>query len=190
MELTNKNGMTYWTPVMDKDLGTITNFLKWEIGIWVFSNIYTTKFPHKATELIQYSHVIHTASLMYISDNVYMYDKEFKMHISHHPQRSWSTILQQAWNLRLREKLRLDTFSDRGKFKSKKICKRFNRGKCHNGVSCKYEHKCLECGKFGHGQHICRNKGDRCEPRWDSPVKTVDQHNSESNVNIAPSRNH
>ena len=35
---------------------------------------------------------------------------------------------------------------------------RFNKGKCTAGLSCKYDHRCLECGKFGHGEHICRNK--------------------------------
>ena len=45
--------------------------------------------------------------------------------------------------------------------KKKKVpCKRFNRGKCHEGASCKYDHRCTvpECGKFGHGAHICRKR--------------------------------
>ena len=80
--------------------------------------------------------------------------------MSKFPQRSWSVILQQAWNLRLKDRIRHDNFNDRGKpaFKSKEICKRFNRGKCHSGSACRYEHRCLGCGKFGHGQHICRNR--------------------------------
>ena len=40
----------------------------------------------------------------------------------------------------------------------KEICRRFNEGKCTAGLSCKYDHRCLECGKFGHGEHICRKK--------------------------------
>ena len=42
--------------------------------------------------------------------------------------------------------------------KSKEICHRYNKGKCTNGVSCKYQHKCEECGKFGHGAHICHKR--------------------------------
>ena len=34
-----------------------------------------------------------------------MYDKEFRVHLSHFPQRSWAIILQQAWSMYLNEKL-------------------------------------------------------------------------------------
>ena len=49
----------------------------------------------------------------------------------------------------------------RGSFRNKgrkEICRRFNQGKCTVGSSCKYDHRCLECGKFEHGEHICRKK--------------------------------
>ena len=43
--------------------------------------------------------------------------------------------------------------------KSKKeICHRFNKGLCTAGKSCCYDHRCFECGKFGHGEHICHRK--------------------------------
>ena len=44
--------------------------------------------------------------------------------------------------------------------KKKEICKRFNKGLCTAGLSCKYDHHCLECGKFGNGEHICRRKSN------------------------------
>ena len=90
--------------------------------------------------------------------------------MSRHPQRNWSVILQQAWNLRLKDKLKFDNFADKAWGKSKEICKRFNNGKCHSGSSCRYEHRCLNCGKFGHGEHIChkRNSGGKTA----SPAKT------------------
>ena len=96
MELVNRNGMSYWTPVSECEAETITPFSKWETAFRVFPNIYTSKFSSKASELLQYSHVIHTASQTYVWDNVYLYDKEFRMHLSKHPQRSWSVILQHA----------------------------------------------------------------------------------------------
>ena len=123
MELVNRNGLTYWSPVIDREIGVISNFHKWETAFRVFSNIYTMKYPNKAAELIQYCHVIHTASLTYVWENVYFYDKEFRIHMSKHPQCSWAVILQQAWNLRLKDKLKFDNFSDCGKHhKSKEIC--------------------------------------------------------------------
>ena len=91
-----------------------------------------------------------------------MYDHEFRYHMSKHPQRSWAEILQQAWNLRLKDRIMHENFNgDKVKVKSKEICKKFNRGKCNLGASCRYDHRCLECGKFGHGQHICRNKSKK-----------------------------
>ena len=158
MELVNRNGMTYWAPMVDKELCSITSFAKWEVAFRVFSNIYTTRYPQKSSELIQYCHVIHTASLTYVWENVYFYDKEFHIHMARHPQHSWAIILQQAWNLRLKDKLKHESFLDRGCNKSKEICKHFNRGKCHSGMACHYGQRCLNCGKFGHGAHICRNK--------------------------------
>ena len=86
MEMVNKDGMSYWVPVADRDnLGAISSFSKWEQAFRVFSNIYNSKFPERATELVQYNHIIHTASQMYVWDNVYQYDKEFRLHISRHP---------------------------------------------------------------------------------------------------------
>ena len=139
-------------------ISSLTNFYKWEAAFRVYANILTSKFPQKSAELLQYCHVIHTASQTYVWENVYLYDKEFRFHMSCHPQRSWSIILQEAWNLRLKDKIRHDNFMGKTRGKSKEICKRFNRGKCHSGVSCNYDHRCLECGKFGHGAHICCNK--------------------------------
>ena len=158
MELISRNGMTYWAPVSDREVGVISSFAKWDIAFRVFSNVFTRQYPNKAAELIQYSHVIHTASLTYVWENVYLYDREFRLHISRHPQRSWSVILQQAWNLCLKDRLKFSNFQDKPKHKLKEACLRFNKGKCHSGMSCRYEHKCLNCGKFGHGEHICRRK--------------------------------
>ena len=94
MELVNHNEMSFWSPVADREVGSITSFRKWESAFRVFVNIYTSKFPLKAAELLQYSHVIHTASQTYVWENVYLYDKEFRIHMSKHPQRSWAVILQ------------------------------------------------------------------------------------------------
>ena len=126
--------------MVNREYGTINSFARWETAFRVFANIYTTRYPAKAAELLQYSHVIDTASLSYTWENVYYYDREFRIHMSRHLQRNWSVILQQAWNLRLKDKLKFDNFADKAWGKSKEICKRFNKGKCHSGSSCRYEH--------------------------------------------------
>ena len=43
----------------------ITNFGHWEQAFRIYSNVYTKEFPDQATQLIQYNHIIYTASLTY-----------------------------------------------------------------------------------------------------------------------------
>lgn len=103
---------------------------------------------------------------MYQWDNVYTYDKEFRIHMSHYPQRNWSIILQQAWSMYLNDKIsNRDRNSDSPSTgKIKEICDRYNWGKCQNGYSCKYKHCCKICKKLGHGVHICRKRKNASNP--------------------------
>ena len=99
------------------------------------------------------------AAQSYISDNVYLYDKDFRIHMAKHPTRSWSIILQQAWAVRLREKIKSHSggsTSDRDVRKAD-LCKQFNKtGRCSFRSSCRYEHRCSFCFKFGHAVINCR----------------------------------
>ena len=103
MELVVKNGQTYWTPM--SEVVVINCFSRWEQAFRIFSNIYTIQYPHRSSKLIQYYHIIHSIASMYVWDNVYAYDHEFRLHISRHPERSWSVILQQAWSMKLHDKI-------------------------------------------------------------------------------------
>ena len=170
LELIVKGGKTFWSPV--SETVTINSFGKWEQAFRVFSNIYTKKFPKKAGELIEYNHLIHTISLTIVWENVYAYDKEFRIHISHHPERSWAVILQQAWSIKLKDRLayvgnrdKLNTFHNAGtnsythaneSGRSSEPCHRYNRGKCKFGPKCRYEHKCSYCNETGRGILHCR----------------------------------
>ena len=143
----------------------------------MFSNIYTKRYPHKATELIQYNQVIFTVAQSFTWDNVYQYDKEFRLHLANFPQRSWSVILQQAWTMCLKDRIRFKQGygpkNNNNNNKSKwEPCKRFNHGLCTAGLSCKYDHRCSvpECGKFGHGTHICRKRQGQTQSMTQSTV--------------------
>ena len=165
MELVNKGGMTYFVPVVECEASGISNFNKWEQAFRIFSKIYTRAYPQRSSVLIQYNHIIFTVWNAYLWDKVYTYDKEFRYHLSKFPQRSWDLILQQAWSMYLKDRLQshenrsYNNYNNMGqsKQKSKDICRRFNKGKCPNGASCKYQHHCdvPTCGKYGHGSHIC-----------------------------------
>ena len=170
MELTLRDGRAYWTPMGNLESTVINNFSKWEQAFRIFSNIYTRAHPHRAAELIQYNHVIYSIAMSFTWDNMHAYDCKFHMHISKHPLRSWAVILQQAWSMRLKDRLRSKAFafSKQGKSNSSskpgrsnqggsaEPCRCFNHGRCNFGTTCKYEHHCTYCGKFCHGFLVCR----------------------------------
>ena len=162
LELAHRAGQTFFVPA-SRDSVNITNFHKWEQAFRTYSNIYLHEHPDRATELLQYNHVICTASASYIWDNVYHYAREFRTHLGMYPERSWPIILQQAWSMCLKDRLGNNSFGNGngqrfGNGKKCEICQRFNKGLCVAGRNCKYKHKCLECGKFRHGEHICCKK--------------------------------
>ena len=160
LELVIKNGRTFWAPVNSGVV--INNFSKWEQAFRVFSNIYCKNNPSRSAELIEYNHVIHVISAQFIWENVYMYDKDFRLHMARNPALSWAIILQQSWSLRLRDRLsshgsaQFFNSNSNNRVKVNEPCRRFNRGKCNFGTNCKYEHKCNYCNKFGHGAVNCR----------------------------------
>ena len=165
MTFINKGGVPFLVPVNDsKELEAITSYAKWDQAFKVFTDVITSRYPEKTTKLLQYNHVIYTASQTYVWDNVYSYDKDFRLHIARNPFRTWAVILQQAWSMRLKDKVRYHDSSagnaGQGGYK-KDYCQRFQKGKCHLGLSCKFDHRWAICNKFGHGAHICRRRGER-----------------------------
>ena len=170
MEIVSRNGRTYFVPAQDlgEGSGGITNFSRWEQTFRVFSNISCRRFPHRSAELIQYNHVIHTAALTYTWENIYLYDRDFRYHLARFPHRSWAVILQQAWTMRLKDRNKSDKSSRSQKKKfsgGKDVCWRFNSGHCSFGSSCKFQHKCAICNKYGHGAHNCRKANFETSPK-------------------------
>ena len=166
MEIVNRNGKTYFVPANDlSDSSGITNFSKWEQAFRVYSNIYCKRFPDRSSELIQYNHVIHTAALSYTWENVYLYNRDFRLHLSRYPHHSWAVILQQAWTMRLKDRNKGDANNVKGgnangggskaKRGKRDFCWLYNSGNC-TFPHCKFPHKCAICSKYSHGAHICR----------------------------------
>ena len=88
-EMIVKEGKTFWIPAGQNDSTAISNYGRWEQAFRVFSDIYMRAHPTRASELVQYNHLIHD-------------DKDFRIHLAKFPNRSWAIILQQAWSVRLR----------------------------------------------------------------------------------------
>ena len=157
----NKGGQPWIVPAAEcQGTDSINSYLKWHQAFRVYSDILTARFPEKATELFQYEHIIHAASQTYIWENVYSYDKAFRIHISEYPDRTWSIILHQAYTTKLKEKLRGNeqNYFARKNTRNNSPCRRFQRGKWNFGINCKYEHRCTICNKYGHGAHLCRKR--------------------------------
>ena len=126
-EMVVKDGKTYWVPAGNQEGTSISNFNRWEQAFRVYSDVYMRAYPHRSSELVQYCHLIHTASQSYTWKNVYMYDKDFRLHMARHPTCSWSIILQQAWVVRLKDRLKMNWSGSGNRPSDKKeICKRFN----------------------------------------------------------------
>ena len=136
MQMIVKNGQTFWRPAkkFGMDPQTISSVHRWEQAFRVFSDVYLRAHLGRAAELIQYNHIIHTTAGTYVWENVYSYDKDFRLHMSKFPNRSWGIILQQAWNFRLKENVRFERNQGRankqnsplGSYQSD-VCNQFNR---------------------------------------------------------------
>ena len=172
LEIVHKDGQTFFRPVSERESGGITGLYKWDQAFRIFSSVYTEVFAHRASELLQYSHIIHHTSHLFTWDNIYAYDIDFRLHMSKHPERSWGIILQQAWSMQLQDRIgkpstpgqnALTGSKTPGSNNNKKICRKYNQGKCTYGFNCKFDHRCGICSKSGHGAHICRkgNSGER-----------------------------
>ena len=179
MEMVIKGGMTYWVPISDRELSSITSYIRWEQAFRVYMNIFSKAQPERVTELLQYNHTIEVASSSFQWDDVYCYDREFRIHMGEFPERNWGIILQQAWALYMRNPFRKNDYrqneSTSGMPKSgneypRKVCFKYNRGKCSFGNKCKFDHHCGICGKRGHGAFNCRKAID-FEDRKNSPIK-------------------
>ena len=177
LEIVNRNGMTFLSLVSERDNAQISSYGCWEQVFRVYSNVLTTRYPNKSPELLQYNHTIHTSSTSFVWDNVYSYDKEFRRHISRFPNRAWNVILQQAWTMLLKDRVRYDNgfANKKGEQGKKEICKRFNKGRCSYGLACKFNYLCAipKCGKFGHGAHVCRMRDDKVGQSSNNNASTI-----------------
>ena len=160
LELISQGGRPVWQPASDRDITQISSFAKWQQAFRVYSNVYMKYHPERAAELMEYSHIIHDASMTFTWANVYRYDKDFCLHMAKHTDRSWAIILSKAYQFRLKDRITtrydVDFNNNNNSGKKREICRKFNKGKCTYGLRCKYDHWCTHCMKWGHGAHSCR----------------------------------
>ena len=175
LELVNRDGNTFFVPASSRESG-ITNVRKWEQAFRIYAAIYSRANPHRAAEIWQYIFVINSAASSFSWENVAYYDFTFRQLMATYPERSWSIIYIQMWNLAMRDSLpsggsggRNNGHNNTGhqdrsfgnKGSRSDYCWRFNKTKCKFGSKCRYEHKCYYCDGFGHGINICSRKNKK-----------------------------
>ena len=102
MEWVSKEGMTYLSPVVDRD-SKITGIRKWEQAFRVYAAIYCNANPARSGEIWQYIYVINSAASSFHWDNVAYYDYTFRQMMSDRPQRKWSKTYLQLYQLAMRD---------------------------------------------------------------------------------------
>lgn len=155
----------------DAEKAGINSIKKWLVGFNIYATAYSKRNPHRASEIFQYILDIQEAALTYTWESVYTYDRVVRRLMERNPNRRWNTPYTKYWNKLLKVKTGFSSNSghdghrrnsDQGRIK-REICWKFNKGKCNRGDSCYRDHRCNFCGKFGHGEHVCRLKKNKRE---------------------------
>ena len=163
LKIVSKGGQQYLTPQVSEK--RINGIRKWDQAFRIYATIYSEANPSRASEVLQYIQIIHTAAGSYSWDNVAYYDTIFRHLMAEKPWRSWSKTYSQGWNLALKDHQVKHTpnqksaQNDSGKVKSWKddCCWRFNKNKCTK-TDCRYDHRCTHCAGWGHSYNNCRKR--------------------------------
>lgn len=166
LQLTSREGKTYYVAPLDKDPQQINSYRKWQLAFRVFQAIYIARFPEKSLELLQYAQLIEDYCSTWIWDNVYRYDKRHRRIMERFKNRFWHVPYDFG-----KKELKITHTMNSGRqgsnFKpnqntqsgsAKRVaCKNFNHGHCKFGDSCKFDHnRCSNCNKPGHLIGTCR----------------------------------
>lgn len=175
LQVVHREGSTFFAPAEEGDLKEITSYKTWEVAFKIFMGVFNQFWPQRMTELLQYSHVIQTASLSHPWENVYNYDIAFREIMTEQPGTHWGMISHQTWALQLGEttsrfggnSMPVGHNPSKSVTPEKKPCWKFNKGKCTHGEFCEFDHRCSHCGKRGHGRHECfkRQRSERDKGR-------------------------
>ena len=154
LDIIKRDGHSYLVTTPDRD-NKIVNIKRWDQAFRIYAALYSKANPHRAAEIWQYVHVIHTAAAAYKWDNVSFYDITFRHLMAANPTRSWAKTYTQGWSLAMRDPLprqeqhSYSTYNNTSKSHDKSpagVCWRYNKNKCKYGPNCRFEHRCSYCG--------------------------------------------
>lgn len=173
LQVVHQEGSTYFVPVDCDNVKDITSCKQWEVAFKVFMGIYISKWPERSDELLQYSHNVQVAATMYPWENVFNYGIAMREIHTDHPERLWGQICQHTWALELGEPSQKTNFVQANNTSTatpnvrspRKVCWKFNKGRCTYGAACEYDHRCSVCGGRNHGRSTCYKRGKKDRPR-------------------------
>ena len=171
VDIVSKDGVTSIMSTEDKEV-KINSIHKWEQAFRVYATIYTKENPERGSEIWQYIDTIHRAAKTFHWEAVAEYDYCFRQLMAEYPQRSWSQIYTQMWNLTLCEGGQKAQSATQGTSRRESktiVCWRFNKNKCSYGPRCKFDHKCSYCWSYNHpGTQCPRKERKSSQSRQDS----------------------
>ena len=151
----------------------ITGIRKWDQAFCLYAAIYCQAHPERAVEMLQYSDIINQATTQFSWDRVARYDYVFCQLMAKKPYRSWAKTYTQGWTLILsagegssnnKVSNRTGRISPNDNKKKARdwrdnCCWKFNRlDQCRYGKNCRYDHRCMYCGAYGHPSCTCTKK--------------------------------
>ena len=207
LESYSKDGHTFLAPANRES--KITNIRCWEPAFHVYAAIYSKANPSRTAEIWQYIYVINTVASYYTWENVSFYDYMFHQMMSVNPQRSWSKIFNQMWNLAMHDPVQKQqnyqggrssigqgnqNFHSHDQNNNRKrkgdACWRYNRNDTCNAATCHFEHKCSYCCSYNHSMVDCPKLKGKMNNTKPGGVHSNNQNNTQAKNSQSQNREH
>ena len=177
--LVHEGGEMFLAPA--KKLNRINSVRRWDDAFRIYATIFTQSNPDRASELLQYVQVIHTAAANNSWDSVAFYDFTFRQLMAVKPWRSWAKTYTQGWNIAFShgsgKPVNFNSGGNNGgggssfsKSNAREpskdwrddCCWRFNKNRCSKtSRDCNWDHRCKFCGGWQHSYNDCRKRQQR-----------------------------
>ena len=169
---------------------SITDIAEWTTAFTAYMGVIISKFPHRASELLEYMSLIRYAAKHHKGLGWCAYDVKFRQKAAANKSLKWSTIDSQLWLKTftvapslLKEDIGLfesgPSTSSTSKGNENRTCHNFNRGVPCARTPCIYAHKCNRsgCGK-DHPGIKCPNFFGAAKEPLPRGGKSLSQHHS------------
>ena len=184
IRLCQEEGETFLAPV--RTTPKIGSIRKWDSAFRIYTTIFSQANPERASELLQYAHIINTAASNYPWENVAYYDFTFRHLMASKPWRSWAKTYTQGWNLALNSvpsfrssggNASTSSYNNNNNQKTRsfqkqsqssggdwrdKCCWKYGKNKCNrSSKDCKWDHRCKFCGGWNHSYNDCKKRNPK-----------------------------